>query len=129
MIKPAFILYNAGFFALRYKLLLFTNDNTRRNSTLIGVNIMKINGISQTKAIGLYNDYKKSVNKTDVKQQGDSIQISTLGKSLSTYSTDETYVNSKEKIQGIANEISNGTYNRDSKLVAEKMINAVKNNK
>ncbi|MGE5628634.1 MAG: flagellar biosynthesis anti-sigma factor FlgM [Solirubrobacterales bacterium] len=89
---------------------------------------MKINGISQTKAISLYNDYKKSVNKKDVKQQGDSIQISTLGKSLSTYSTDETYVNSKEKIQGIANEISMGTYNRDSKLVAEKMIIAIKNN-
>lgn len=88
---------------------------------------MKINGISQSKAINAYNDYKKQVDKKETKPQGDSIQISSLGKSLSAYSTDELFVNSKEKLQGIAAEISNGTYNRDSKLIAEKMIESIRN--
>ena len=90
---------------------------------------MKINGISQTKAIGLYNDYKKHVEKKEVKQQGDSIQISSLGKSLSTYSTEDILENRAEKVQSIANEVANGTYSRDSKLVAEKMLDNIKNSK
>lgn len=90
---------------------------------------MKINGISQTKAINVYNDYKKNVDKKDVKPKGDSIEISSLGKSLSAYSTQETCVNSKEKIEGIAQEISKGTYNRDSKLIAEKIMEQIQNRK
>lgn len=88
---------------------------------------MKINGINQTKAINMYNDHKKSVEKNDVKPKGDSIEISSLGKSLSAYSIQGNYVNSKEKLESIAQEISNGTYNRDSKLIAEKIMEKIQN--
>lgn len=90
---------------------------------------MKINGINQIKAINSYNDNKKNVEKKDIKAKSDSIEISSLGKSLSTYSTDDTYVNSKEKIESVSKEVSNGTYNRDSKLIAEKMLANIKNMK
>ena len=88
---------------------------------------MKINGISQTKAINIYNDHKKTVDKNETKPKGDSIEISSLGKSLSTYSVQGAFVNSKEKLEGITQEISNGTYNRDSKLIAEKIVGKIQN--
>lgn len=87
---------------------------------------MKINGIDPSKMIKLYSNAKQSVEKKDQVKKSDSIQISSLGKSLSTYSSDDDLVNSKEKIEKIKKEIANGTYKRDSKLVAEKIIEEMK---
>lgn len=83
---------------------------------------MKINGISPSKIINSYSEHKKTIEKKDQVQKNDTVQISSLGKSLSTYSLDDKFVNSKEKIERITNEISKGTYNVDSKLVAAKMV-------
>lgn len=87
---------------------------------------MKINGVDPSKMIKLYSNAKQSVEKTDKVKKSDSIQISSLGKSLSTYSPDGNLVNSKEKIEKIKNEITSGTYKRDSKLVAAKILEEIK---
>ncbi len=83
---------------------------------------MKISGINPSKIINFYSDHKKSIEKNEQVKKNDTVQISSLGKSLSSYSLDDKFINSKEKIERITNEINNGTYNVDSKLVAAKMI-------
>jgi negative regulator of flagellin synthesis FlgM len=83
---------------------------------------MKINGINPSKVINFYSEHKKSIEKKDQVQKNDTVQISSLGKSLSSYSLDDKFINSKEKIARLTNEVSNGTYNVDSKLVAAKII-------
>lgn len=88
---------------------------------------MKINSVDPSKLIKLYSINKKSIEKTEEVKKSDSIQISSLGKSLSTYSLDTRMVNSKEKVESIKNEISNGTYARDAKLVASKVLEEIRN--
>lgn len=90
---------------------------------------MKINGISANKILNSYGDNKKRIETKEVKKEksSDTIQISSVGKSLSSYSIDEKCVNSKEKIEKLREEISKGTYNRDSKLVAKGLIDAMRN--
>ncbi|HCW03413.1 MAG TPA: flagellar biosynthesis anti-sigma factor FlgM, partial [Clostridium sp.] len=78
------------------------------------------------KVINLYKTNKKIEVKETRKDQGDSIEISSLGKSLSHMNLDENFQVSEKQIEQIRNEISNGTYNIDSKLVAEKMISFMK---
>ncbi|AKN33908.1 flagellar biosynthesis anti-sigma factor FlgM [Clostridium carboxidivorans P7] len=87
---------------------------------------MKVNGINPNKVISLYSEHKKNIEKKDQVQKNDTVQISSLGKSLSSYSLDDKFVNSKEKIERLTNEVKNGTYNIDSRLVAEKMIEEMK---
>lgn len=87
---------------------------------------MKINGVSPNKIINLYNTNKKLDIKDTNKVQRDSIEISSLGKSLSYMSLDENYEISEKRLEEIRDEISKGTYNVDSKLVAQRMINFMK---
>ena len=87
---------------------------------------MKINGVNPSKIVNLYSNQVKNVGKKTEVSQKDSIQISSLGKNLSSYSLDDKFVNSNEKIETIRNEIANGTYSRDSKLVAAKMLEEIK---
>jgi len=87
---------------------------------------MKITGISSNEYLNVKNDSKKAaVNKT-VENGKDRLEISTAGKSLSLYSTDGNFGISEEKLQGIKNQVSSGTYNKDSKLVAQKLIDVMK---
>lgn len=87
---------------------------------------MKINGVNPSKIVNLYSNQVKNVGKKTEISQKDSIQISSLGKNLSSYSLDDKFVNSNEKIETIRNEIANGTYSRDSKLVAAKILEEIK---
>lgn len=87
---------------------------------------MKVNGINPNKVINLYSEHKKSIEKKDQVQKNDTVQISSIGKSLSSYSLDDKFINSKEKIARLTNEVKNGTYNIDSKLVAAKIIEEMK---
>ncbi|MDW8799707.1 flagellar biosynthesis anti-sigma factor FlgM [Clostridium sp. A1-XYC3] len=87
---------------------------------------MKINGVSPNNIVGLYSNNKMAVEKKMELSQKDSIQISSVAKSLSSYSIDDKFVTSKEKIERLKSEISNGTYNRDSKLVAAKILEEMK---
>lgn len=89
---------------------------------------MKINGVNPSKVVNLYSNNVKNVSKKAEVSQKDSIQISSLGKNLSSYSLDDKFANSNEKIENLRNEIANGTYSRDSKLVAQKILEAMKKN-
>lgn len=87
---------------------------------------MKVNGVNPSKIVNLYANNKKAIEKKEQVQQKDSIQISSVAKSLSSYSIDDKFINSKEKIERLKSEISNGTYNKDSKLVAAKILEEIK---
>jgi negative regulator of flagellin synthesis FlgM len=87
---------------------------------------MKINNVGVNKVINLYNVNKKNIDKNPVKQTKDSIEISSVGKSLSSLSIEGGFGNSAEKIERLRNEVSKGTYKADSKLVASKMIDIMK---
>ena len=87
---------------------------------------MKITGISSNEYLNVKNDSKKSALNKTVESSKDRLEISTAGKSLSLYSTDGNFGISEDKLQGIKNQVSNGTYNRDSKLVAQKLIDVMK---
>lgn len=87
---------------------------------------MKINGVNPSKIVKLYSNQVKNIEKKTEVSQKDSIQISSLGKNLSSYSLDDKFVNSNEKIETIKNQIANGTYSRDSKLVAAKILEVMK---
>lgn len=87
---------------------------------------MKVNGINPNKVINLYSEHKKTIEKKDQVQKNDTVQISSIGKSLSSYPLDDKFINSKEKIERLTNEVKNGTYNIDSKLVAAKIIEEMK---
>lgn len=93
---------------------------------------MRVGGLNNAdKIISLYNK-KKSLDNKEQNHKGngkDSIQISSLGKSLSAYSTNGELVNSSEKLEKIKEEISKGIYNRDSKLVADSILRAIKEQK
>lgn len=87
---------------------------------------MKINGISSSKLVSLYN--KKNVGKSLKSEVNckDSIHISSIGKSLSPYSLDDKFINSKERVESIKKSVENGTYKVDSRLVAQKIIDNIK---
>jgi negative regulator of flagellin synthesis FlgM len=87
---------------------------------------MKINGVNPSKGVEFYSNNIKNVQKKAEVSKKDSIQISSLGKSLSSYSLDDKFINSSENIEKIKGQISNGTYSRDSKLVAGKIIEEIK---
>lgn len=91
---------------------------------------MKINGVGLGKVLQMYNNNSSnknvSENKTTEKSAKDSVEISKLGKSLSAYSTEEKFGTSKAKLAEIKKQVENGTYNRDSKLVAQKILDHIK---
>ncbi|APM39306.1 flagellar biosynthesis anti-sigma factor FlgM [Clostridium kluyveri] len=87
---------------------------------------MKVNGISLNKILNIYEKSKKEYETTRVSGQKDSIEISSLGKSLSSYVKGDETINSKEKVENIKKAVENGTYNVDKKLVAAKIIEAMK---
>lgn len=90
---------------------------------------MKINGVGLGKVLQMYNtngNKNISENKTAEKSTKDSLEISKAGKSLSAYSTGDNFGTSKAKLEEIKNQVQNGTYNRDSKLVAQKLLDHLK---
>lgn len=89
---------------------------------------MKINGVNPSKVVNLYAQNKKNVDKKEQVSKKDSIEISSLGKNLSTYSLDENFVNPKEKIEKLKNQVESGTYNIDSKSIAKKILENMNKN-
>lgn len=87
---------------------------------------MKINGVGVNRITNLYNQNKRIEEKTAIKSTKDTIEISNTGKSLSSLSVEEGFGNSPEKIEALRKEVSQGTYKADSKLVAKKILDAVK---
>ena len=87
---------------------------------------MKINGINMNKVTKIYNENKKVENKSLPKTKQDSLEISTLGKSLSEMHNDESFINSEKKIEAIKNQVSMGTYKADSTLIAKNIMDVIK---
>ena len=86
---------------------------------------MKIDGVKNN----VVNFYKKNTPKTESKEttsKKDTIELSSAGKSLSALSLDSKSVNSQAKIEAIRNEINQGTYKMDSKLIASRMMDIMK---
>lgn len=96
---------------------------------------MRVGGFNNSnKILNLYNSNNKNIeNKEskDKRKMKDSLEISSLGKNLAAYHTNEENINSSEKIAKIKEEIEKGTYNRDSKLIADSILEEIKksNNK
>lgn len=86
---------------------------------------MKIDGVKNN----VVSFYKNNIPKTESKatvSKGDTVELSSVGKSLSALSLDSKSVNSKEKIEAIRNEVTQGTYKMDSKLTAARMMDIMK---
>jgi Negative regulator of flagellin synthesis (anti-sigma28 factor) len=91
---------------------------------------MKVTGTSVNNIVNIYDKNKCHIEKNkEVTNKKDYIEISQLGKSLSAFGNGEITGISAEKIEQIKMEISNGTYNVDAKLVAEKIIDVMKGRK
>jgi negative regulator of flagellin synthesis FlgM len=86
---------------------------------------MKIDGVKNN----VINFYKSNATKIESKgtvSKKDTIELSSVGKSLSSLSLDSKLVNSKEKIEAIRNQVTQGTYKMDSTLTAKKIIDIMK---
>ena len=89
---------------------------------------MNIKGIGMQCIANLYN--KNSVKKTNNVEKvtnKDTIEISSLGKSLSNY--DSMNVDNRQKVQELKEKISNGTYDVNAKLTAQSILNSIKEDK
>lgn len=87
---------------------------------------MKVTGTSVNKVISMYEINKKQVEKTKEVTKNDTLEISKLGKTLSSFAEGGITSMSPEKLEKIRNEISNGTYKVNPRLIAEKMMEAMK---
>ncbi|BDR72900.1 hypothetical protein K144316041_16080 [Clostridium tetani] len=89
---------------------------------------MKIGGIGSNSAINSYDRNKNTLDNRKVNndKKKDSIEISSLGKSLSKYSIEDDKIDREKRIETIREEISKGTYNINSKYIAKGLIDAMK---
>lgn len=87
---------------------------------------MNINSIGPNKVISIYSANKKETVKETQKTTSDSIEISSLGKSLSNASISNEFELSPERLEKLKNEVQSGTYRPDAKLVAQKMLDSIK---
>ena len=93
---------------------------------------MDVKGIGSHNIINLYNknsNNSKVVSKEAIKKSSDSIEISSLGKSLTDFSLEGLNINNASKIAELKGKVESGTYNVDAKLTAKSMINFIKENK
>lgn len=88
---------------------------------------MKVTGTSVNKVINMYEINKKQVEKTKEITKNDTLEISKLGKTLSSFAEEGITSMSPEKLEKIRNEIAKGTYNVNPRLIAEKMMEAMRN--
>lgn len=87
---------------------------------------MKISSASVNNVINIYEKNKREIIKNKEITKNDYIEISSLGKSLSSYGENINNISSPEKIEKLRMEISKGTYSIDSNTLAKSMINAMK---
>lgn len=87
---------------------------------------MKINSVGVNNVVSLYNDNKKVTTTKRTEAKSDTIEISSVGKNLRSYSTNGSFGVSNEKLEEIRKAVSSGSYNKDSKLVAQKIIDNIK---
>lgn len=85
---------------------------------------MSIDRINRQSFINVYNSnkYVKNVTKT---KNFDTIEISSLGKSLRFYSSDKK-IDNAEKVAEIKSQVDSGTYSVDARLTARSILKAMK---
>lgn len=87
---------------------------------------MSIDRINRRSFINAYNSNSnkavKNINKT---KTFDTVEISSLGKSLKDYSL-ESKVNNTHKVEEIKTQVDSGTYSIDARLTARSIMNAMK---
>lgn len=87
---------------------------------------MNIKGINYTNGINYYNKVSSNkANKIQKEKTYDRIEISEASKALKDYSIDNNYDN-KKRVMEVKNEISNGTYSYDARLIAKGMLEAMR---
>lgn len=87
---------------------------------------MSINRINRQSFINAYNsNSNKCVKNVTKAKTFDTIEISSLGKSLKDYSLDNNIDNAK-KIAEIKNKVDSGTYSIDARITARSILNAMK---
>lgn len=87
---------------------------------------MSIDRINRQSFINAYNtSSNKSVKNVNKTKTFDTIEISSLGKSLKNYSMDSN-INSAHKVAQIKSQIDSGTYSVDARLTARSILNAMK---
>ena len=87
---------------------------------------MSIDRINKQSFITAYNiNSKHSIQKVDKTRNIDTIEISSLGKSLQDYSMISD-VNNAKKVAEIRNRVEAGTYNVDARLTARSILNYMK---
>ncbi|MFD3157528.1 flagellar biosynthesis anti-sigma factor FlgM [Haloimpatiens sp. FM7330] len=87
---------------------------------------MKISGVSTNKVINLYK--ARNISKTQSKSKvnsKDSLQISELGKSLSSFSIEDNIVPDNKTVEKIKTQIRNGTYKVDTKALSQKIMEMI----
>lgn len=89
---------------------------------------MNINSVGASKMVKIYgkNNSVAKNEKMKEKNSNDSIEISSVGKSLSCYSIDEKFTASSDRIEKIKEQIEKGTYKVDSKLIAKGILDHIK---
>lgn len=91
---------------------------------------MDVKGIGSHNIINLYNkNNNKVVPKEAIKKSLDTIEISSLGKSLTDFSLEGLNIDNTSKIAELKGKIESGTYNVDARITAKSMINYIKENK
>lgn len=87
---------------------------------------MSIDRINRQLFITAYNtNSKRNIQKIDKTNNTDTIEISSLGKSLKDYSMTSDIDNAR-KVADIKSRVEAGTYNVDARLTARNMLNYMK---
>ncbi|MDT8716675.1 flagellar biosynthesis anti-sigma factor FlgM [Clostridium sp. 19966] len=90
---------------------------------------MKIDGVGSSKIINIYNKVSKREQVPQKNNGTDSIEISSAGKSLSSFSVEKDYTSSEKRLEELRNSISQGTYNVNAKLIAQGIVESIKGEK
>lgn len=87
---------------------------------------MSIDRITRQSFINAYNsNSNKTIKNVEKVKNVDTIEISSLGKSLKDYSLDNNIDNAK-KVAEIKNKVDSGTYSIDARLTARSILKAMK---
>lgn len=88
---------------------------------------MKINNVSMNKLINLYDRKEQKVIDKKNSMDRDRIELSDFSKKLNLYGDkDQNNLYRENRIMDIKMQLEKGTYNRDSKLVAQKIVDHIK---
>lgn len=88
---------------------------------------MKVDDVGLSNKVNrIYAVYNSNTKKVDSAPAKDRIEISDAGKMLSSLGSNFEIGNNDSKVELIRSQVKNGTYDRKSKLVAQKIVDYFK---